>query len=78
MIHKLGLTAFFVVVLFFSATNATNAATMDSIRDRGFVSCGVTERMPGFSSVKNDGSWIGMNIDYCRALAAAVLKMQRQ
>ncbi|MDH5772133.1 MAG: amino acid ABC transporter substrate-binding protein [Rhodospirillaceae bacterium] len=51
-----------------------NAATIDSIRDRGFVSCGVTERMPGFSSIQSDGSWIGMNVDFCKSLAAAVLK----
>ena len=68
------LTALLAVISVFFILPVANAATIDSIRDRGFVSCGVTERMPGFSSIQSDGSWIGMNVDFCKSLAAAVLK----
>ncbi|MDH5489411.1 MAG: amino acid ABC transporter substrate-binding protein [Rhodospirillaceae bacterium] len=68
------LTALLAFISVFFILPAANAATIDSIRDRGFVSCGVTERMPGFSAVNSDGSWNGMNVDLCRALAAAVLQ----
>ena len=66
---------FFAAVIFgVSFSGSLEAATIDSIRDRGFVSCGVTERMPGFSSIREDGKWSGLNIDFCKALAAAILK----
>lgn len=62
------------VFISFSATlNSTTAATIDYVRDRGFVSCGVTERMPGFSSIQENNKWAGLNVDFCRGLAAAVL-----
>ena len=66
---------FFATVIFsISFSKSLEAATIDSVRDRGFVSCGVTERMPGFSSLSEDGKWSGLNIDFCKALAAAILK----
>ena len=69
------MTLIFATIIFgISFSKSPEAATIDSIRDRGFVSCGVTERMPGFSSINNDGKWSGLNIDFCKALAAAVLK----
>ncbi|MDH3335086.1 MAG: amino acid ABC transporter substrate-binding protein [Rhodospirillaceae bacterium] len=74
MTRRFYLTAFSAVALFFSVLPPASAATIDSIRDRGFVSCGITERMPGFSSIQSDGSWAGMNVDFCKALAAAVLR----
>ncbi|MDH5187911.1 MAG: transporter substrate-binding domain-containing protein, partial [Rhodospirillaceae bacterium] len=73
MAQKFYQTALFALILFFSILPTANAATIDSIRDRGFVNCGVTERMPGFSSIQKDGSWVGLNVDFCKALAAAVL-----
>ncbi len=49
------------------------AATLDDIRKRGFVTCGVSEGIPGFSLKADDGTWSGFDVDFCRALAAAVL-----
>jgi general L-amino acid transport system substrate-binding protein len=51
----------------------TRAATLDDVRARGHVICGVTEGMPGFAAVSADGTWTGLDIDFCAAVAAAVL-----
>jgi general L-amino acid transport system substrate-binding protein len=48
------------------------AATLDDVRARGHVICGVTEGMPGFAAVDADGNWTGFDIDVCAAVAAAV------
>lgn len=49
------------------------AATLDDVRARGHLVCGVTEGMPGFAAVAPDGAWRGLDIDFCGAVAAAVL-----
>jgi general L-amino acid transport system substrate-binding protein len=49
------------------------AQTLDEVRERGFVRCGVSQDVPGFS--QNDSStnqWTGFDVDYCRALASAI------
>lgn len=47
-------------------------ATLDAVRARGHVVCGVTGDTPGFATVDNRGQWSGLMVDYCEALAAAV------
>lgn len=49
------------------------AAILDDVRARGHLICGVTEGMPGFAAVAADGAWSGLDIDFCAAVAAAVL-----
>ena len=48
-------------------------STLDDVLAKGFVQCGVSEGQPGFSSRDEDGNWVGFDVDYCRAIAAAVL-----
>jgi len=48
------------------------ADTLAQVKARGYVSCGVTDAAPGFSSRGEDGVWRGFDVDYCRALAAAI------
>tara|TARA_R110002020_G_scaffold35301_1_gene106674 strand:+ start:948 stop:1970 length:1023 start_codon:yes stop_codon:yes gene_type:complete len=56
-----------------AATGATaSASTLDAVKDRGVVTCAVNGSRPGFSSVDSKGEWHGIDIDTCRALAAAV------
>jgi len=47
-------------------------ATFDIIKARGFVHCGVSDNVPGFSTPDSQGAWRGQDVDMCRALAAAV------
>ena len=57
-----------------SAARAAEAsATLETIRARGSVRCGVQPDNPPFSLPDGQGIWRGMDIDSCRALAAAVL-----
>lgn len=55
-------------------TATAHADTLDTVRDRGYVICGVTDRMPGFATQTKDGRWEGFNIDFCKGLAAAALR----
>lgn len=47
--------------------------TLDAIRQRGQLECGVHLGLPGFSFANDRGEWSGLDVDFCRALAAAVL-----
>jgi general L-amino acid transport system substrate-binding protein len=47
--------------------------TLDAVRARGHLECGVHLGLPGFSFANDKGEWTGLDVDYCRALAAAVL-----
>ncbi len=48
------------------------ADRLDDVKARNFVQCGVTEGVPGFSQLGSDNNWAGLEVDYCRALAAAI------
>ncbi len=47
--------------------------TLDAVKARGAVECGVHLGLPGFSFANDKGEWTGLDVDYCKALAAAVL-----
>jgi general L-amino acid transport system substrate-binding protein len=53
---------------------ASAGKTLDAIRQRGQVVCGVNTSAPGFSATDSQGRWRGIDVDLCRAVAAAVLK----
>ena len=55
------------------AGSALAGPTLDGIREKGFVRCGVSQGLPGFSSPDAKGRWTGIDVDFCRAVAAAVL-----
>jgi general L-amino acid transport system substrate-binding protein len=40
--------------------HATQAQTLKTVRDRGFLSCGVSQALPGFSSADDNGNWAGL------------------
>jgi general L-amino acid transport system substrate-binding protein len=46
---------------------------LDKIRKNDIVVCGVNTAAPGFSNADSKGQWTGLDVDYCRSLAAAVL-----
>ena len=64
------------VALGFSAVLATASAqaqTIEEIKGRGELKCGVSTGLPGFSVANDAGEWTGLDVEYCRALAAAIL-----
>lgn len=55
------------------STQAASAQTLKTVKDRGMLSCGVGQGLPGFSSPDDKGNWTGLDVDVCRAVAAAIL-----
>ena len=49
------------------------AGTLDDVRSRGTLVCGVSEGLPGFSDRDASGDWSGFDADFCRAVAVAAL-----
>ncbi|KAB2851279.1 MAG: amino acid ABC transporter substrate-binding protein [Hyphomicrobiaceae bacterium] len=69
-IVKLGLAA---AVALAGATGVANAqATLEKVKQRGTVACGVAPGLPGFSNPDDKGNWTGLDVDFCRAMAAAI------
>ncbi|MEL0612268.1 MAG: amino acid ABC transporter substrate-binding protein [Marinomonas sp.] len=48
------------------------AGTLDDVKAKGFVQCGVSQGVPGFSNADDKGNWTGIDVDACRAVAAAI------
>ncbi len=46
--------------------------TLDAVKARGNVLCGISPGVPGFSQPDDKGNWTGIDVDYCRALAVAI------
>ena len=51
---------------------SAQAGTLDDVRAQGFVQCGVSQGVPGFSNPDEAGVWSGIDVDVCRAVAAAI------
>src|SRR5256714_7758719 len=54
------------------AASAATAQTINSIKSRSMVNCGANGTLGGFGLPDAQGSWTGLDVDFCRALAAAV------
>jgi len=54
------------------AVSAT-AGTLQDVKNAGVLKCGVSTGLPGFAEVGKDKKWRGLDVDMCRAVAAAVL-----
>ncbi|NLH80005.1 MAG: amino acid ABC transporter substrate-binding protein [Phyllobacteriaceae bacterium] len=65
------MAATFGAALAASATGAF-AGTLDDVKAKGFVQCGVNTGLAGFSISDASGKWTGLDADFCRAVAAAI------
>jgi general L-amino acid transport system substrate-binding protein len=54
------------------STQAATAQTLKTVKDRAMLSCGVSQGLPGFSAPDDKGNWAGLDVDICRAIAAAI------
>ena len=54
------------------AATSASAGTLDDVKAKGFIQCGVSQGLPGFSNPDAQGNWTGLDVDICRAVAAAV------
>ena len=68
--------ALFFVLFFspgFAPLPAIAGATLDAVRARGTLNCGVNLGLAGFSAPDDKGNWTGLDVDFCKAVAAATL-----
>src|ERR1700758_1786385 len=56
-----------------ASASAAFAGTLDTVKQRGTLVCGVSTGFAGFSAPDSQGNFKGLDVDYCRALAAGVL-----
>lgn len=66
----IALTALAVV---FAAQSASAQTTLKAVKDRGSLNCGSNGTLAGFGLPDAQGKWTGLDVDYCKAIAAAVL-----
>lgn len=65
--------AVLVLMLALSPRIVAGGTVLEGVKARGQLRCGVSEGIPGFSERDADGRWRGFEVDFCRAVAAAVL-----
>jgi general L-amino acid transport system substrate-binding protein len=53
-------------------STAQAGEVLDRVKEKGFVQCGVSQGLPGFSNTDEKGNWSGLDVDFCRAVAAAI------
>ncbi len=60
------------VLLACLCATAQAGAVLDAVKRKGHVDCGVSDGLPGFAEVDAEGRYSGMDVDFCKAVAAAV------
>jgi general L-amino acid transport system substrate-binding protein len=65
-------TAFAIATGLVLAAQAASAQTLKAVQDRGQLVCGANGTLAGFGMPDPQGNWIGFDVDFCRAIAAAI------
>jgi general L-amino acid transport system substrate-binding protein len=63
-----------LVVLLGLGTAAAQSPTLDAVKKRGHLVCGVNTGLAGFAAPDDRGNWVGIDVDFCRAVAAAIFR----
>ncbi|MEE4376817.1 MAG: amino acid ABC transporter substrate-binding protein [Candidatus Competibacteraceae bacterium] len=63
---------FVILSMSWLLSSSVIASTLDDVKKRGAIQCGVSTGIPGFSMADDKGTWSGLDVDLCRAVAAAV------
>jgi general L-amino acid transport system substrate-binding protein len=61
-----------LLTIFVLLTTARAQTTLEKVKARGKLVCGVNTGLAGFATIGPDGTWRGFDVDYCRGLAAAL------
>src|SRR3954447_21238524 len=72
IMKRLGVAIAFSVAASLAATAASAQATLNNVKQKGFLACGSNPALPGFGLPDAQGNWTGFDVDYCRAFAAAI------
>lgn len=70
---QIALTVAILVPMLFAGGPPGQAQTLGAVKERGALNCGVSQGLLGFSSQDDKNEWAGLDVDICRAVAAAVL-----
>jgi general L-amino acid transport system substrate-binding protein len=62
----------FGVAASLAATGASAQATLNNVKQKGYLVCGSNPALAGFGVPDAQGNWTGFDVDYCRAIAAAI------
>jgi general L-amino acid transport system substrate-binding protein len=62
----------FAVAAALALASPVAATTLDTVKTRGVLNCGANGQLPGFGLPDAEGNWTGFDVDYCRAIAAAI------
>jgi|307.fasta_scaffold00482_10 general L-amino acid transport system substrate-binding protein len=65
-------TAFAIAMVLALGAQAASAQTLKAVQDRGQLVCGANGTLAGFGAPDPQGNWIGFDVDFCRAIAAAI------
>jgi len=65
-------TALAIATILALASQAASAQTLKAVQDRGQLVCGANGVVAGFGAPDPQGNWTGFDVDYCRAIAAAI------
>jgi len=71
-IMRVALAAALAIAAVASAAAQARPSTLEAVKARGHLICGVDGEQLGFSARMLGGGWIGLDVDYCRAVAAAI------
>jgi general L-amino acid transport system substrate-binding protein len=64
--------AFIFALAFAFAAQSVSAQTLKTVKDRGILNCGANGTLAGFGLPDAQGKWTGLDVDVCRAIAAAI------
>jgi general L-amino acid transport system substrate-binding protein len=65
-------TIAFGLLASFAATGASAQATLNGVKQKGFLACGSNPSLAGFGIPDAQGNWTGLDVDFCRAVSAAI------
>ena len=69
---RLGILTPVAVLAGLALSGTALADTLDEVKAKGFVQCGVSQGLPGFSNPDESGNWTGIDVDVCKGVAAAI------
>jgi general L-amino acid transport system substrate-binding protein len=72
LIMKRFATAFAIATVLAFGVQAASAQTLKAVKDRGELWCGSNGQLAGFGMPDTQGNWTGFDVDFCRAIAAAI------
>jgi general L-amino acid transport system substrate-binding protein len=69
---RMAAIAMLVILALTASASVSKAQTLKIVQNRGHLKCGASQGLPGFSVVDDKNYWSGFDVDFCRALAAAI------